>query len=94
MTIIAYYRDKDGNIVGHHDARGKTLEEMEKLAEKYNLDGEKNGRTGYVEAVEDDSLMAYLFRKVEEKKKRDKEELRYAIDCAEAALDAVRELED
>ena len=33
MTIIAYYRDKEGKIVGHHDSRGKTLEEMKKLAD-------------------------------------------------------------
>ena len=69
MIIIAFYRDKDGKIVRHHDARGHTLEEMEKLAEKYNQKREKNGQTVYVEAVEDNSLMAYLFRKAEERKK-------------------------
>lgn len=93
MIVIAYYRDKEGKIVGHHDSRGKTLEEMKKLAEAFNRDSEKNGRTGYLEEVEDDSLTAYLFRKEQERKKYDKGTLRYAIDCAEAALDAVRDLE-
>lgn len=94
MTIIAYYRDQSGKIIGHHGSRGKTLEEMEKLAEVFNRDSKMDGTVVYIEAVEDNSLMAYLFNKAEERKKRNKEELRYAIDCAEATLDAVRGLEE
>lgn len=94
MTVIAYYRNKEGKIFNHHDSRGKTLEEMEKLAEEFNRHSGKHGQTVRIEAVEDDSLTAYLFRKAEEQVKRSKEELRYAVECAEAALDAVRELED
>lgn len=94
-TIIIYYRDREEKIVSHQEAPDdKTLEELNELARKFNLDSEKTGKTGYIEVVEADSLTAYLLRKVNEIKKRNKEDLLYAIDSANAVLGFLEALEE
>lgn len=93
--VIVYYKDAEGKIVHHHGPReGQTADELRELTKEYNQTKKESQRTAYVEEVPDDSLTAYLFRKAAERKKRDKEELDYAISSLEDALDAVRSLED
>lgn len=93
--VIVYYKDQEGKITYHHGPReGQTADVLRALTEEYNQTKKENQRTAYVEEVDDDSLAAYLFRKAAERKKRDKEELDYAISSIEDALQAVRSLED
>lgn len=93
--LIIFYRNKEGKIVHYHGNSGKnTLKELNEMAERYNRDGKGVGRTAYVEEVEDDSLVAHLFQKAEERKKLNKDNLRYAIESIEAALSAVQGLGD
>lgn len=82
--IICYYK-KDGKIYSCHTNNGKSYCELKSMTEAWNNENKPN--KAYVIEVEDDSLTAYLFTKLNEKRKYDKENI---LDIQ----NTLRELED
>lgn len=82
--IICYYK-KDGEIYTCHTNNGKSYDELKSMAEAWNNENKQS--KAYVIEVEDDSLTAYLFTKLNEKRKYDKE---YILDIQ----NKLKELED
>lgn len=94
--LLVYYRDKDGAIVRHHPApEGVKMEQFQENVKAYNFEEarKENGKTAYLEVVEDGTLLAYMVKKAAERRKLDKEAVQDAISSIEDALDTVRGLE-
>lgn len=91
--IVIYYKNADGVITQAENYTGKnTINTMKELSKKYNEEKHiGNCVTAYVEEIDDNSLIAYLLRRVEEKAKLDKEHIQYAIDCMNNAIDMLND---
>lgn len=92
--IIVYYRRPDGSIRNCHQyPAGKTLAEIQALADTYNeeLIGVD---MACIAEVENNSIEAYLFQKAFQKKTYDKQLLANLVNTLEEALDTARGLGD
>ena len=69
--IICYYTENE-KITYCHDGGGKTYEELKALSDEWNS---KETKKVHIVEVEDNSLTAYLFTKLNEKRKCDKEKI-------------------
>lgn len=70
--LLVYYRDKDGAIVRHHQAReGMTRGQLQENIRAYNFEEarKKDGKTAHFEEVEDGTLLAYMVKKNNEQKR-------------------------
>lgn len=66
--IICYYK-KDGEIYTCHTNNGKSYDELKSMVEAWNNENKQS--KAYVIEVEDDSLTAYLFTKLNDKLSND-----------------------
>ena len=91
--IIIYYKDKKTGQIGnaHRAKDGQTTADLAPLIAEYNSE-DHMAEAAAVE-VADDSLEAYLFNRMNERKKWDQEAVRDAIEAIQDALDYVRNLE-
>ena len=91
--IIIYYKDKEtGQITYANRAKdGQTMTDLAPLIAEYNSKGKL---AAAAVKVANDSLEAFLFNKMNERKKYDQEVLRDAIEAIQDALDYMRTLED
>lgn len=90
--IAIYYRNADGEIYFCHETRGEhTMQKLLEMAENYNAT-DKQGRTAYVEELDDNSLTAYLFKKLQEKEERKKYEIDDCISQLEGVISFLEDL--
>lgn len=93
--IIIYYKDKKTGKIGNaHLPKPDTttMDELAPLIAEYN--SEDHMAEAMAVEVADDSLEAYLFNGMIERRKYDKERVQDAIDAIRTALDCVSDLED
>lgn len=90
--ILIYYKNNDGKIVRHHPERtGKTLEQLQALAEEYNSKGYT--QQAYIQELPEDSLEMYLWECAQKQKRFTEETVEAAKDAIREALDAINCLE-
>lgn len=91
--ILVYYTRANGEIRYAHKAPDKfTLKELEEKAANYNR--REDGERAHVEEVADDGIVAYLYEAAHALKKYSREAIQDTIDTLEAAISALRDLED
>lgn len=92
--ILIYYKDDNGLIVSHHQARdGRTLEQLQAAAEEYN-NTPPYVRKAYVQEIQEDSLEMYLLKYAEKQKRFTKESVQAVKDAIREALDCIDYLEE
>ena len=91
--ILVYYTRANGEIRHAHKIPAKwTLKETEEKVANYNR-GE-DGERAHVVEVEDNGLTAYLYEAAHATKNANREMIMDAIDALEAAISALRDLEE
>lgn len=87
---IIYYKDSTGKITGHENSDGGlTLAELKARAKDFNT--RKTGPTVHIAEVADNSLDAYLFRKIVAAKSKRKDDLSDILYRLDAALQRVQD---
>lgn len=92
MTLI-YYTRANGEIRHAHKKPDKwTSKELEEKVANYNR--REDGERAHVVEVEDDSITAYLYKEAHAVKNANREMIMDTIDALEAAISALRDLEE
>ena len=92
--VIVYYRNQEGKIIRHHDMRNANYDvwTLAKMAKNYN-ENESTRDTAHVIEVPEDSVTAYLFKKVEDKTHARKETIHQILDSLDSVRDFIYDLE-
>lgn len=77
--IVIYYRNEKGKIYLTHGGNGMSIEDIRQKCDDFNSSPTNGDRQAFVEEYEEDSLTAYLFEKMNEKRRYDKEAIDDAI---------------